>query len=228
MKTLLAFIISTAVIISSGITANAKDIITVPKTVQTNSNHKAIIKGTTKKNTKVKYGVLKSVKSDRHGKYKITIKNKSTSDTTETITVKVDSKKIKRTVTIKPYKYSNVSSSSSVDSSRNQINTAIATDLSERKSSADPEAVWSQLIEKIEYDSDGQLSVYVNGDFLNASDTEKNSTIKKAQNVATTEIGPVKNWDSSDSQEGIMTTVYNGQNIVGQSKMLNHKEFKWQ
>ena len=86
----------------------------------------------------------------------------------------------------------------------------------------------SMYINEVQFDtSSNDIYVSVNNDFLSLSDSDKTDVMNSAQNLT---IGALleKEYDLSTSEkQGMFTTVLNGQNTVGSSKVLDVREYTW-
>lgn len=86
----------------------------------------------------------------------------------------------------------------------------------------------SMYISEVQFDtSSNDIYVSVNNDFLSLSDSDKTDVMNSAQNLT---IGALleKEYDLTTSEkQGMFTTVLNGQNTVGSSKVLDVREYTW-
>lgn len=86
----------------------------------------------------------------------------------------------------------------------------------------------SMYINEVQFDtSSNDIYVSVNNDFLSLSDSDKTDVMNSAQNLT---IGALleKEYDLTTSEkQGMFTTVLNGQNTVGSSKVLDVREYTW-
>src|SRR5699024_10319254 len=86
----------------------------------------------------------------------------------------------------------------------------------------------STYINEVQFDtSSNDIYVSVNNDFLLLSDSDKNVVANSAQGLT---IGALleKEYDLTTSEsQGMFTTVLNGQNTVGSSKVLDVREYTW-
>lgn len=90
-----------------------------------------------------------------------------------------------------------------------------------------PEFDWATTIDKIQYDGESTVVIYINDDFMNYDKSEAQSILNKAQNVAYNFIGEDQNWDDEEYRKGLPTNVKHGESKIATSKTLNTKEFKW-
>lgn len=86
----------------------------------------------------------------------------------------------------------------------------------------------SMYIDEVQFDtSSNDIYVSVNNDFLSLGDSDKTAVINSAQGLT---IGALleKEYDLTTSEkQGMFTTVLNGQNTVGSSKVLDVREYTW-
>lgn len=86
----------------------------------------------------------------------------------------------------------------------------------------------SMYISEVQFDTgSNDIYVSVNNDFLSLSDSDKTDVINTTQNLT---IGALleKEYDLTTSEkQGMFTTVLNGQNTVGSSKVLDVREYTW-
>ena len=86
----------------------------------------------------------------------------------------------------------------------------------------------STYINEVQFDtSSNDIYVSVNNDFLLLSDSDKTVVANSAQGLT---IGALleKEYDLTTSEkQGMFTTVLNGQNTVGSSKVLDVREYTW-
>ena len=86
----------------------------------------------------------------------------------------------------------------------------------------------STYINEVQFDtSSNDIYVFVNNDFLLLSDSDKTAVANSAQGLT---IGALldKEYDLTTSEgQGMFTTVLNGQNAVGHSKVLDVREYTW-
>ena len=86
----------------------------------------------------------------------------------------------------------------------------------------------STYINEVQFDtSSNDIYVSVNNDFLLLSDSDKTAVANSAQGLT---IGALleKEYDLTISEsQGMFTTVLNGQNSVGHSKILDVREYTW-
>ena len=86
----------------------------------------------------------------------------------------------------------------------------------------------STYINEVQFDtSSNDIYVSVNNDFLLLSDSDKSVVANSAQGLT---IGALveKEYDLTTSEkQGMFTTVLNGQNTVGSSKVLDVREYTW-
>lgn len=90
-----------------------------------------------------------------------------------------------------------------------------------------PEFDWATTIDKIQYDGESTVVIFVNDDFMNYDKSEAQSVLNKAQNVAYNFIGEDQNWDDEEYRRGLPTNVKHGDSKIATTKTLNPKEFKW-
>ena len=86
----------------------------------------------------------------------------------------------------------------------------------------------SMYINEVQFDtSSNDIYVSVNNDFLSLGDSDKTDVMNHAQNLT---IGALleKEYDLTTSEkQGLFTIVLNGQNAVGNSKVLDVREYTW-
>ena len=86
----------------------------------------------------------------------------------------------------------------------------------------------STYINEVQFDtSSNDIYVSVNNDFLSLSDSDKTVVVNSAQGLT---IGALleKEYDLTTSEgQGMFTTVLNGKNTVGSSKVLDVREYTW-
>ena len=86
----------------------------------------------------------------------------------------------------------------------------------------------STYINEVQFDtSSNNIYVSVNNDFLLLSDSDKTAVTNSAQGLT---IGALleKEYDLTTREgQGMFTTVLNGQNTVGSSKVLDVREYTW-
>ncbi|WP_061840127.1 hypothetical protein [Tetragenococcus halophilus] len=85
---------------------------------------------------------------------------------------------------------------------------------------------WALLIDKIDYD-DGYPVVYVNEDFVQASEEEKSEIASNAQSIIDYIAGDVEDWDTEDYQDGLFLEFKRGNESIGSSEMLDKQSYKW-
>lgn len=85
---------------------------------------------------------------------------------------------------------------------------------------------WAVLIDEIDY-NDGDPIVYVNEDFVQASDEKKSETASHAQSLIGSVAGEVEDWDTEDYQDGLFLEFKRGNESIGSSEMLDKQSYKW-
>lgn len=85
---------------------------------------------------------------------------------------------------------------------------------------------WSLLVNKVKY-SGGNLEIYVNTEFESASNAEKNTTMKKTQNMALSVIEEHKDLSDDTYANGLFATVYSGNNAIGHTRLTDYDKYKW-
>ena len=88
------------------------------------------------------------------------------------------------------------------------------------------EFAWSLFVRELTYDGDW-LEMQTDNGFKELSDNEKTSIANYAQNIANSVIGGIEEWEPTDYQKRISLTVFIGNEVVGQSRITDSKEFKW-
>lgn len=86
---------------------------------------------------------------------------------------------------------------------------------------------WSVVIKRIKYNKNHAVDVFVTSGFKNLSKEEKSKVAMMGQNKAMLVIGEVEKFSMEKYRDGLYTSVYNDGYVIGKSKTLNFKEFKW-
>ena len=89
-----------------------------------------------------------------------------------------------------------------------------------------PDFAWSLFVHELTYDGN-DLEMQTDAGFLDLSQEERDQVAHSAQSTAGVYIGDHEDWEAVDYQNSVFLTVYNGQNVLGHSKILNKREFTW-
>lgn len=112
---------------------------------------------------------------------------------------------------------------------RTTYNLGIAKSLSEDRKFYDEGKdgfAWAYYVEKIVTEKNTGLVVYVNENFDNLSAAQAKSVINTAQAVALNQLS-LMNIDISTEYDPIYATIRYGTTRIGESKMLDYGNFKW-
>lgn len=112
---------------------------------------------------------------------------------------------------------------------RKNFNTGIDTILNEDKSlyrQGKENFAWTVFVEKIEADKTSGLVVYVNTAFGNLNELEAKTVINAAQANAIGQLA-IMDIDTSPGYDPIFTSIRFNNTQIGQSKMLDQGDFKW-
>ncbi|MDN6664900.1 MAG: hypothetical protein L0L14_10345 [Tetragenococcus koreensis] len=90
-----------------------------------------------------------------------------------------------------------------------------------------PEFNWATTVDKIQYDGQSTVAIFVNDGFMDYDKEEAQSVLNKAQNVAYEAIGDKQDWEDEEYRKGLPTNVKHGDSKIATTKTLNTKEFKW-
>lgn len=105
-------------------------------------------------------------------------------------------------------------------------NKSFALGTHESSTEANPSFAYSLYIMSLEYDGSA-LKMQADAGFIDLSDEDKTSVANSAQNVANVVIGSHEDWESEDYTQRKFLSVFNGKNVLGQSKILDRQEFSW-
>ena len=116
------------------------------------------------------------------------------------------------------------------------INQAIDEHLDENKSfalgthesstEANSSFAYSLYITSLEYDGSA-LKMQTDEGFMDLSDEEKTHVANSAQNVANVVIGSHEDWEPEEYTKRKFLSVFNGEKVLGRSKILDNREFSW-
>jgi len=90
----------------------------------------------------------------------------------------------------------------------------------------DENQAWALYVHDLKYTGD-EIAVYTDAGFSDLPNAEKDSIANTCQSVVSAYLGPEENWEPEDYRKGLFLTVYNGEDPLGHSKVLNMKEYKW-
>lgn len=86
---------------------------------------------------------------------------------------------------------------------------------------------YTDYIERLKVQSDSTVRVYVTADVKNMSTADKNSFAGKVQDLASMVLYN-NNWLTDKTmKEGTPLEFYVGDNVIGRSKALDNKTYKW-
>lgn len=85
---------------------------------------------------------------------------------------------------------------------------------------------WSTHIQKMTYSKNDHLSIYF-FDSQSLSKTEKDEIVSSARNSAIAALMDAGVIDDDEASDGLSVTVYQGNKIIGTSKILNKNEISW-
>lgn len=85
---------------------------------------------------------------------------------------------------------------------------------------------YALYIREISYDGNN-LEMQTDAGFSELSEEQKTIVATQSQNIASTVIGEVEDWETDKYQNRLYLTVFNGENALGHSKILDVNEFKW-
>lgn len=112
-----------------------------------------------------------------------------------------------------------------------KINTAIAKRLSENQSYAQQGSStsfeYSKYLNKVVYDKDDGLTVYVTEPFLYLNNYNKTQVANSAQTMALSVLLEEEVIDNDEYREGLFTVVNLDNTQLGTTRILDKNEFKW-
>ncbi|MDC2841643.1 hypothetical protein [Limosilactobacillus mucosae] len=88
-----------------------------------------------------------------------------------------------------------------------------------------PQYNWATHVQKILWKDNG-IEVYIY-DAENLTESQLTTVAQSAQSAATATLLTEEKISDKESIQGIHTTVYSGNNVIGHSKAFSPKEFKW-
>lgn len=88
-----------------------------------------------------------------------------------------------------------------------------------------PQYNWATHVQKILWKDNG-IEVYIY-DADNLTESQLTTVAQSAQSAATAILLTEGKISDKESIQGIHTTVYSGNNVIGHSKVFSPKEFKW-
>lgn len=88
-----------------------------------------------------------------------------------------------------------------------------------------PQYNWATHVQKILWKDNG-IEVYIY-DADNLTESQLTTVAQSAQGTATATLLTEGKISDKESLQGIHTTVYSGNNVIGHSKAFSPKEFKW-
>ena len=88
-----------------------------------------------------------------------------------------------------------------------------------------PQYNWATHVQKILWKDNG-IEVYIY-DADNLTESQLTTVAQSAQSAATATLLTEGKISDKESIQGIHTTVYSGNNVIGHSKVFSPKEFKW-
>lgn len=88
-----------------------------------------------------------------------------------------------------------------------------------------PQFNWATHVQKILWKDNG-IEVYIY-DADNLTESQLTTIAQSAQSAATATLLTEGKISDKESIQGIHTTVYSGNNVIGHSKIFSPKEFKW-
>nr|WP_278764724.1 hypothetical protein [Limosilactobacillus mucosae] len=88
-----------------------------------------------------------------------------------------------------------------------------------------PQYNWATHVQKILWKDNG-IEVYIY-DAENLTESQLTTVAQSAQSAATATLLTEGKISDKESIQGIHTTVYSGNNVIGHSKVFSPKEFKW-
>ena len=88
-----------------------------------------------------------------------------------------------------------------------------------------PQFNWATHVQKILWKDNG-IEVYIY-DADNLTESQLTTVAQSAQSEATAILLTEEKISDNESTQGVHTTVYSGNNVIGHSKVFSPKEFKW-
>lgn len=88
-----------------------------------------------------------------------------------------------------------------------------------------PQYNWATHVQKILWKDNG-IEVYIY-DADNLTESQLTTVAQSAQSAATATLLTEEKISDNESTQGVHTTVYSGNEVIGHSKVFSPKEFKW-
>lgn len=88
-----------------------------------------------------------------------------------------------------------------------------------------PQFNWATHVQKILWKDNG-IEVYIY-DADNLTESQLTTVAQSAQSAATATLLTEEKISDNESTQGVHTTVYSGNEVIGHSKVFSPKEFKW-
>ena len=88
-----------------------------------------------------------------------------------------------------------------------------------------PQFIWATHVQKILWKDNG-IEVYIY-DADNLTESQLTTIAQSAQSAATATLLTEGKISDNESTQGVHTTVYSGNEVIGHSKVFSPKEFKW-
>lgn len=82
-------------------------------------------------------------------------------------------------------------------------------------------------ISSIKYKGGSDVRIYVNGDFLNLSISQRDELMNKLQGTVNTVLLDHDKITNDDYRKGTFLSIYLGKNAIGHSNVSNCKTYKW-
>jgi len=157
--------------------------------------------------------------------------NSSTSESKQNISNNSSKKVTSSSSSRKVSKPSGKNSSSEQKSKKVAINEKLEARLKEDQDFADQGNTsfsFSKYAYKITANKNNELSIYVTGNFLQLSESQKNEIGKKLQSMANSVLYEENKIDDDEYKEKTITTFYLNKNVsVGVSQVFDHSKFHW-
>ena len=88
-----------------------------------------------------------------------------------------------------------------------------------------PQFIWATHVQKILWKDNG-IEIYIY-DADNLTESQLTTIAQSAQSAATATLLTEGKISDNESTQGVHTTVYSGNEVIGHSKVFSPKEFKW-
>ena len=88
-----------------------------------------------------------------------------------------------------------------------------------------PQFNWATHVQKILWKDNG-IEIYIY-DADNLTESQLTTIAQSAQSAATATLLTEGKISDNESTQGVHTTVYSGNEVIGHSKVFSPKEFKW-